>query len=117
MKKGCHRGEFNRYMGTAIVCWMRELGIYRPDISAQDLHLAMEHSTRRNRYYTGMQNYTPSTSLLSCYGQQDYQRDGNAAQRLHNLFLERFPRHVVKCHGYAHAYSHTQQQCYLASAI
>ncbi|MCR5435101.1 MAG: hypothetical protein K6F20_11995 [Bacteroidaceae bacterium] len=58
IKKGRGQGRFNRYMVTVIVCWMREMNIYRPDISAQDLHLIMEHCTRRNRYYTGMQNYT-----------------------------------------------------------
>ena len=52
IKKGRRQGTFNRYMVTVIVCWMREMNIYRPDISAQD------HCTRRNRYYTGMQNYT-----------------------------------------------------------
>lgn len=58
IKKGRQQGTFNRYMVTVIVCWMRELEIYSPDIPAQDLHLIMEHCTRRNRYYTGMQNYT-----------------------------------------------------------
>ena len=58
IKKGRQQGTFNRYMVTVIVCWMREMKIYSSDISAQDLHLIMEHCTRRNRYYTGMQNYT-----------------------------------------------------------
>ena len=58
IKKGRRQGTFNRYMVTVIVCWMREMNIYSSDISAQDLHLIMEHCTRRNRYYTGMQNYT-----------------------------------------------------------
>ena len=39
IKKGRRQGTFNRYMVTVIVCWMREMNIYRPDISAQDLHL------------------------------------------------------------------------------
>ena len=58
IKKGRQRGAFNRYMVTVIVCWMKEMGIYSSDITAQELHLLMEHCTQRNQYYTGMQNYT-----------------------------------------------------------
>lgn len=51
------RGEVNWYRVTALVCLMREQGIYRKDIPAQKLHCILEGTERRTNRYTGMSRY------------------------------------------------------------
>ena len=52
------RGKPNWYRVTAFVCLLRESNVYRKDeFSAVDLHLRLEHTTRRNNRYNGMSRY------------------------------------------------------------
>ena len=57
MKKGPEAGHFNRYAVTNIVCMMQNKGIYRSDVSMLALHLRLEHTTQRNKYYKSSGNY------------------------------------------------------------
>ena len=51
MKKGKQSGHMNRYTVTNIVCRMRNLGVYRKDVSMLALHLKLEGITKKNTYY------------------------------------------------------------------
>lgn len=51
------RGKVNWYRVTALVCLMRENGIYNKDIPAQRLHCILEGTQRRTNRYTGMSRY------------------------------------------------------------
>ena len=51
------RGKVNWYRVTALVCFMRENGIYNQDIPAQQLHCILEGTERRTNRYTGMSRY------------------------------------------------------------
>lgn len=57
MKKGELSGHMNRYTVTNLVCRMRYLGVYSKDVSMQKLHLRMEHTTKKNKYYKNFRNY------------------------------------------------------------
>jgi len=58
MRQGRHRGEPNKYRITAIATILLNRGVYRnEEFSAVDLHLRLEHATRRNVYYTNMDKY------------------------------------------------------------
>lgn len=54
---GSSRGQVNWYRVTALMCLMRDEGLYCQDISASGLHCILEGTTRRNRRYTGMGRY------------------------------------------------------------
>lgn len=56
-KKGELSGHMNRYTVTNLVCRMRYLGVYSKDVSMQKLHLRMEHTTKKNKYYKNFRNY------------------------------------------------------------
>lgn len=51
------RGEVNWYRVTALVCLMRECGVYRQDIPAVRLHCILEGTSRRTNRYNGMGRY------------------------------------------------------------
>ena len=51
MKKGKQTGHMNRYTVTNIVCRMQGLGVYRNDVSMLALHLKLEGTTEKNKYY------------------------------------------------------------------
>ena len=51
MKKGEQSGHMNRYTVTNIVCRMRNLGVYRKDVSMLTLHLKLEGVSKKNTYY------------------------------------------------------------------
>lgn len=51
MKKGEQSGHMNRYTVTNIVCRMRNLGVYRKDVSMLALHLKLEGVSKKNTYY------------------------------------------------------------------
>ena len=57
MKKGPQAGHLNRYAMTNLVCRLQNLGVYRRDVPMLTLHLALEHSSRRNKYYCSCGNY------------------------------------------------------------
>ena len=51
------RGQINWYRVTAVVCLLREKGVYRKAMTAMQLHLALEGTARcTNRYY-GISRY------------------------------------------------------------
>ena len=51
------RNQPNWYRVTAVVCLFREWGTYRQDVTALQLHMLLEHSTRRTNRYNGMSRY------------------------------------------------------------
>ena len=51
------RGQINWYRVTAVVCLLREQGVYRNDVTALKLHLRLEGTSRRTNRYTGMARY------------------------------------------------------------
>ena len=51
------RGTVNWYRVTALMCLMRELGVYQTEIPASRLHCILEGTNRRTNYYTGMGKY------------------------------------------------------------
>ena len=57
MKKGLQAGHLNRYAVTNLVCWLQSLGVYRRDVPMLTLHLALEQTGKRNKYYTSCGNY------------------------------------------------------------
>ena len=57
MKKGSNRGHMNRYTVTNLVMRMQNNGIYTKDVPMLKLHLTMERTTRKNKYYTSCGNY------------------------------------------------------------
>ncbi|MBR0036462.1 MAG: hypothetical protein IJP70_02350 [Bacteroidales bacterium] len=63
MKKGTKSGHMNRYAVTNLVCFLRNKGVYRQEVSALDLHLRMEKTDRRNKYYMSNGNYYMSDAV------------------------------------------------------
>ena len=58
------RGQINWYRVTAVVCLLREKGVYRKAMTAMQLHLALEGTARcTNRYY-GISRYLLDDSHL-----------------------------------------------------
>lgn len=60
MKKGKQAGHMNRYAVTNLVCRMQNNGIYRDDVPMLTLHLCLEGTTKKNKYYSNFCNYVPS---------------------------------------------------------
>ena len=58
MKKGIQAGHLNRYAVTNLVSRMQSKGIYRKDVPMLTLHLRLEGTMVRNRYYKSSGNYT-----------------------------------------------------------
>ena len=54
---GKTRGQINWYRVTAVMCLLYEKGVYRNDMTAIQLHLALEGTTRRNNRYNGISRY------------------------------------------------------------
>lgn len=57
MRQGRHRGEPNKYRAHAMITVLLNRGIYRSEFTVVDLHHRLEHSTRRNVFYTAMNQY------------------------------------------------------------
>lgn len=57
MKNGIQAGHMNRYTVTNIVCMMRNKGVYRADMSMVALHLKLEKTTVKNKYFQSSGNY------------------------------------------------------------
>ena len=58
MKKGVNAGHMNRYAVTNIVCRMQSLGVYNKEVSMLTLHLRLEKTDKRNKYYQSNGNYS-----------------------------------------------------------
>lgn len=58
MQKGVNAGHMNRYAVTNIVCRMQNLGVYTNNVSMLTLHLRLEKTTKRNKYYQSSGNYS-----------------------------------------------------------
>ncbi len=69
MKKGVQAGHMNRYTVTNIVCRMQNNGIYRNDVPMVTLHLTMEGTAKKNKYYTSCGNYYLSKPAMKCLRQ------------------------------------------------
>ena len=63
------RGQINWYRVTAMVCLLREKGVYRQDMTAVQLHLHLEGTTCRTTLYTGMSRYLLERRELSAVRQ------------------------------------------------
>lgn len=57
MKNGIQAGHLNRYTVTNLVCRMQNMGVYRRDVSMLTLHLTLERTNKRNKYYSSNSNY------------------------------------------------------------
>ena len=57
MKRGLHAGHMNRYVVTNLVCRMQNMGVYRKDVSMLTLHLQLEGTNKKNKFYTSSGNY------------------------------------------------------------
>ena len=57
MKKGLQAGHLNRYTVTNLVCRLQSLGVYRRDVPMLTLHLTLEQTDKRNKYYCSCGNY------------------------------------------------------------
>ena len=57
MKRGVQAGHMNRYTVTNIVCIMHNRGVYRSEVSLQELHMRMEETSERNKYFLSSGNY------------------------------------------------------------
>ena len=51
------RGQINWYRVAAVVCLLREKGIYQKDISGKELCRCMEGATQCPKHYSGMGRY------------------------------------------------------------
>ncbi len=51
------RGQINWYRVAAVVCLLREKGIYQKDISGKELCRCMEGATQCPKHYSGMGPY------------------------------------------------------------
>ena len=60
MSYGLQAGHINRYAVTNLVCRMKNSGIYRKETKLEELHLRMEKTNRKNRYYMSSGNYNLS---------------------------------------------------------
>ena len=57
MKNGLQAGHLNRYTVTNLVCRMQNMGVYRSDVPMLTLHLTLEQTDKRNKYYSSNGNY------------------------------------------------------------
>lgn len=57
MKNGVQRGHINKYSVTNLVCRMQNAGVYRQDVSMLSLHLKLERTEAKNKYYKSSGNY------------------------------------------------------------
>lgn len=57
MKKGLQAGHLNRYTITNLVYRLQSLGVYRRDVPMLTLHLTLEQTDKRNKYYSSNGNY------------------------------------------------------------
>lgn len=60
-----NRGQINWYRVTVVVCMLRELGVYRQEFTAVELHLILECKKHRNVFYTSMNRYALDTNQRS----------------------------------------------------
>ena len=51
------RGQINWYRVTAVVCLLREKGVYRQDVTAVQLHKCLEGADHVTNRYNGMDRY------------------------------------------------------------
>ena len=51
------RGEVNWYRVNAVICLLRDMGVYREEFTGVELHCRCERSAKRNAHYTGMSRY------------------------------------------------------------
>lgn len=65
MKRGLDVGHMNRYAVTNLVCRMKNKGVYRDEVSMLSLHLILENTSERNRYYESSGNYALSSEAKS----------------------------------------------------
>ena len=54
-----NRGQPNFYRVNAVCFILLEMGVYRRDFTAVDLHLRLEQTKKRNTHYTGSSKYYP----------------------------------------------------------
>lgn len=66
MKRGMQAGHMNRYAVTNLVCRMQDNGIYSKDVTMQRLHLLLEGTTQKNKYYASSSNYNLSKEAKTC---------------------------------------------------
>ena len=57
MKKGASSGHMNRYTITNIVCRLQNREVYRQDVPLLTLHLRLEGTAKKNKYYLSSGNY------------------------------------------------------------
>lgn len=57
MKRGELSGHMNRYAVTNLVCRMQHLGVYRKDVPMLTLHLRLERTGKKNKFYKCSRNY------------------------------------------------------------
>jgi hypothetical protein len=57
MKRGLQAGHMNHYAVTNLVCRLQNMGVYRRDVSMLTLHLTLEQTNKRNKYYCSCGNY------------------------------------------------------------
>lgn len=57
MKKGACAGHINRYAVTNLVCRLQNSGVYNKEVSLLTLHLRLEKTDKRNKYYGSSGNY------------------------------------------------------------
>ena len=57
LKKGSESGHMNRYAVTHLVCRLQHAGVYRKDVTMLSLHLRLEHTNQKNKYYKGCREY------------------------------------------------------------
>lgn len=61
IRQGKNEGKINKYFITYLVEFLRNWHVYDCRYSVQ-LHLVLENTQKRNKYYTGKQNYDLSDS-------------------------------------------------------
>ena len=61
MKKGLCAGHINRYAVTNLVCRLQNSGVYNKEVSLLTLHLRLEKTDKRNKYYGSSGNYLINT--------------------------------------------------------
>ena len=57
MRYGAQAGRMNRYAVTALVYRLLLSGVYRRDVPMLSLHLLLEGTSRKNKFYTSMGKY------------------------------------------------------------
>ena len=57
MRYGSQAGHMNRYAVTALVYRLLLAGVYRRDVPMLSLHLLLEGTSRKNKFYTSMGKY------------------------------------------------------------